>query len=71
MLAAEAYPRQTYVFCFRQGMVSLDYAQRGWALGGTSHVRLTAPSLYTGRGWKARMEADAKRALEEIYKDEK
>ncbi len=53
------------------GMVSIDYSRRCWCLGGLSVVRPATNVQYNGRGWRERLERDAKAALEEIYKDEK
>lgn len=50
------------------GNVTLDFVQRGWALGQVSYV---PEGTYMGRGWKQRLADDAVAALKEIYKDEK
>ena len=41
------------------GMVTVDYAKRGFRLGCTTTGRLQNEKTYEGRGWRERLEQDA------------
>jgi len=52
----------------KQGMVSVDYKQRGYRSGANFRGSTTSAVSYTGKAWKDRLETDAVEWLKAVLK---